>query len=396
MGKTTATTARKDANGRALHAGEYQRKSGSYEYKYREGGRQISISAKTLDELREKERANAKDRANGISTQAGRNTLNAYFEIWQKLKRGLKANTRSNYIYMYQKFIAQGIGRRKIAEIKRSDIIGLYNDLFDSGIRSNTLDVIQNVLHQIFEIACNDDAIRRNPTDRALRELKREHPQAKKKALTLDEQRRFLAIIRGTIWEPVFSFLLATGLRVGEVSGLIWDDIDEAAGLIHIRRTLVYYKDATTGQMERRINSTKTVAGFRDLPLSDDARAALDLQRKIGHACTAEIDGITGFIFGNRYADVHGQHTLNRAIRRIIKDANEQAGPDTVLLPVFSCHTLRHTFATNHARAGTDITTLMGLLGHSDVQTTIGIYTEAQTDMKQAADRGRQAYTSRG
>ena len=273
MGKTTATTARKDANGRALHAGEYQRKSGSYEYKYREGGRQISISAKTLDELREKERANAKDRANGISTQAGRNTLNAYFEIWQKLKRGLKANTRSNYIYMYQKFIAQGIGRRKIAEIKRSDIIGLYNDLFDSGIRSNTLDVIQNVLHQIFEIACNDDAIRRNPTDRALRELKREHPQAKKKALTLDEQRRFLAIIRGTIWEPVFSFLLATGLRVGEVSGLIWDDIDEAAGLIHIRRTLVYYKDATTGQMERRINSTKTVAGFRDLPLSDDARA---------------------------------------------------------------------------------------------------------------------------
>ncbi len=388
MARKNKSTGRKDSKGRALSAGEYQRASGSYEYKYREEGRQLSISAPTLDELREKEKAIERDRVDGIKTRDARVSLNSYFQKWKLAKRGLKWNTRSNYIYMYNKFVERTMGRKRIADIKYTDIKRFFNDLVNRGVTVNTCGIIQNVLHQIFDMAEKDDAIRRNPTDNALRELRREFPQVKKKALTPEEQRRFLQFIQGTEWYPVFSFMIKTGLRVGELSGLTWDDIDYQNNIIRIRRNLIYYKDAESGKMLRRINTTKTAAGFRELPLADDVKEVLQEQREYGKICTAEVDGVSGFIFGNRYGDTVGQATLNRALKRIIRAANDE---DTdVLLPDFSCHSLRHTYATNHARAGTDITTLMGLLGHSDMQTTVEIYTEAQLDMKQNAEKKRQ------
>lgn len=403
---------RKTADGRrALRTGEYQRKSGTFEYKHKDAdGRIISISAKTLDELREKEAEALKDRADGILSSGRRDTLNDWFKVWEQSKAGLKSNTASNYAYMYGLLVRDTLGRRRIIDIKNHDIRLFYKQLLERPTRSGkpmavrTIEVIQNVLHQVFDLAYKADIIRRNPTDGALAEIKRASgPAQKREALTPEEQARFLSCIRGTKWEPVFGFLLETGLRIGEAAGLTWDDIDEAAGVIHIRRTMIYYPERAGGKCTTRINTPKTEAGTREIPLNSEIQRLLDLQRERGYVCRETVDGISGFIFGTRQGSPVNQNSLNRAIKRIIAAANEEAteaaqraseAPPLPMLPAFSCHVLRHTYATNAIRAGVDLPSLMGIMGHRDMRITLEIYTSIQRDMKREADMKRRAYVS--
>jgi len=354
-------------------------------------GHQHKISALTLKELRQREKEIQRDELDGLHATKQRNTLNDFYDVWKKNKRGLKQNTYSNYVWMYDTFVSQTLGKKQIKDIKQSDVVSFYNDLYDKGIAVNTLDNIQTVLHQVFQVAVQDDAIRRNITDGVLKELKSANPRPKKKALTPEELQRFRECIADSVWYPVFTVMSWTGMRVGEVSGLRWDDIDYENNVIHVQRTLVYYKDQDSGKMERRLNTTKTPASFRDLPLNDHIRAALEYQKENCLPCTATIDGVDGFIFSTRFKDTQSQQTLNRAIKRIVKEANSEKDA-SVLLPDFSCHTLRHTYATNLARAGVNQAVAMYLMGHTDISTTVEVYTDVQKDMASKGDAQLQAW----
>ena len=101
-------------------------------------------------------------------------------------------------------------------------------------------DNIHTVLHQVLQIAVDDDFIRNNPSDNVLRELKKTHcfQSEKRRALTKPEQELFLNFLKThpvyEHWYPVFAVMIGTGLRVGEVTGLRWCDIDMELSLIHI------------------------------------------------------------------------------------------------------------------------------------------------------------------
>lgn len=377
-----------------LRPGEYERqKKRGFEYKYRDSfGHQHTLSALTLKELRDKEDALAKDKVDGISTTKQRQTVNDYYELWKHQSRNLKSNTFSNYCWEYDTFISQTIGKKKLATLKESDIREFYNALHDKGMAITTMDGIQTILHQVIEVAVRDDAVRRNVTDNALKKFKQAHPPQKKKALTPAELTRFREVIKDTVWYPVFEVLSWTGMRVGEVTALTWDDVDYEANCLHINKTLVYYKDID-GEMRYTINSTKTPASFRDVPLNRHITKALEYQKEHCPKCNDKILGVTNFIFGNRFHHVHTQSTLNRAIKRIIKDANIQKDAK-VLLPDFSCHTMRRTYATNLVRAGVSIPVTMALLGHSDYETTVTVYTDVQKDMLALGDEKLLAWMS--
>ena len=79
---------------------------------------------------------------------------------------------------------------------------------------------------------------------------------------------------------------------------------------------------------------------------------------------------------------------MNKAIKRIIRDCNdavlEKGEDDAVLLPPFSCHTLRHTFATRMCENKVNIKVIQEVLGHKDFTTTMDIYTDATKDLKQS------------
>lgn len=101
------------------------------------------------------------------------------------------------------------------------------------------------------------------------------------------------------------------------------------------------------------------------------------------------IDGYTNFIFLNRYGMVHNPQTINHTIKRISKDYNEleldksdEEKREPVLLPPFSCHNLRHTFATRYCENETNLKVIQEILGHKDIATTMDVYAEATKDAK--------------
>lgn len=393
------TERRKDNRGRVLKENESQRKDGTYDYRWRTSdGRRHSIYAKTLDKLREKERSIQKDKSDGIRTDAQRVTVNDLYDLWVQIKKGLKDNTFQNYKYMYELFVSNDLGQHKITTLKRSDIRRFYNYLIDErNLKISTVDGIHNVLHQVLNLAVEDGYLRYNISDNALKELKQSRNlfTKKKKALTIKEQEIFVEFLKSNPqyqhWYPIFSVMLGTGLRVGEVTGLRWDDIDFDNNTITVNHTLVYYNHSD-GNCYFGINTPKTRAGERIIPMIESVRTAL-LQEKenqilCGIKCNSIIDGFSNFVFVNRFGNVQNQGTLNKALRRIMRDCNQEIldksdkKKELVFLPRFSCHTLRHTFTTRLCESGINVKVIQSVLGHSDISTTLDIYADVTKDLK--------------
>ncbi len=396
---------RKDNKKRVLKEGEYQRPNGTYEYRWRSAnGKRSVLYGKTLEELREKEAAISKDKSDGIRTDAKNVTVNDVYELWVKLKRGLKDNTFCNYQYMYTQFVYPELGKLKITTLKRSDIRRFYNSLVDDlHLKVATVDCVHTVLHQVLDLAVEDEYLRSNVADNALKELKQTHVLGgeKRKALTVAEQKLLMNFLATSEqyehWLPIITVMMEGGLRVGEATGLRWEDVDLEKGLIDINHTLIYYRRRNElNGMYFAVNTPKTEAGRRVVPMTKAVREAfakeMNYQVLNNISSTARVDGYTDFVFVNRYGGVQHQGTINKAIRRIIRDCNQQqldwveAGKirkkNLVLLPRFSCHTLRHTCATRLCEAGVNMKVIQDFLGHADISTTMNIYTDATRDFK--------------
>lgn len=391
---------RKDNKGRVLLKGESQRQNGIYDYRWRDkAGRRHSVYARTLKELREKKEAIFRNEVDGLQVTSSRMTLNDMYNIWTKIKRGLKPNTFQNYKYMYETFVKDYIGKYPLTEIRKSDIRIYYNQLVESkGFKIRTLDSIHTVLYQVLKLAVEEDRIRTNPASEALTELKRTHNtgERKRKALTLEEQIAFEKYLgKNKItnrWEPIFIIMLNTGLRVGEATGLTWDDIDFDNNTISVNRTLVYYKPENKPS-KYIINTPKTKNSKRVIPMIDSVRQAfkqeVQIQKDLNIKQVGDVEGIKNFIFINRFGNPINQAPLNKALRRMVRLFNEEEMQKELseeklnLLPQISCHTLRHTFTTRQVEAGTNLKVLQEVLGHSDIRTTMDIYAEATEDLKQ-------------
>lgn len=368
------------------------------------------VYAKTLDELRYKEEQIEKDKKDGIKAEARYTTLNDIYELWKDLKRGLKNNTFENYKYMYETFVRQQIGSKTVSSLKKSDIKRFYNYLADERhLKPATIDNIHTVLHQILDMAVDDDYLRNNPSNNVLKELKQSHcfQTEKRRALTRPEQELLLSYLKNTpsasLWYPIFAVLIGTGLRVGEATGLRWCDIDLEEGIIDVNHTLVYYDHRTEGSKRGcyfNINTTKTPAGKRQVPMLDFVKEAFLMEKErqelLDIHCEAVVDGYTDFIFLNRFGQPQHQATLNKAIRRIIRDCNdEQLLKDEnakILLPHFSCHSLRHTFTTRMCEAGVNVKVIQDTLGHKDISTTLNIYTDVTKELRRSEFEGLDSY----
>ena len=391
---------RLDSNRIALKAGESQRPNGTYCYRYRSrDGKTHAIYAKTLEELRDKEKKLCVDLYDGLRTDGATLTVNDMFDRWCELKRGLKDNTFSNYKYMYNTYVRKSFGKVRVKDVKKSDVKRFYNLLADDHILSiATIDSVHTVLHQVFNLAVDDNYIRVNPSDNMLKELKLSHNFGveKRKALTKAEQDLFLDYLKRTPkynhWYPVFAVMVGTGMRVGEAVGLRWCDIDLDKRYVNINHTLVYYNQGGCGGCHFAVNTPKTKAGCRDIPMFDFVKEAF-LQEKayqdeLNISCKVSVDGFTDFIFVNRFGETQHQGTLNKAIRRIIRDCNDEVllnhngDGEPLLLPPFSCHTLRHTFATRLCEMEVYYKTIQDVLGHSDISVTMNIYADVTKEHK--------------
>ena len=395
-------TKRKTSSGRVLKDGEYQRPNGSYEYRWRENGRRFVVYGRTLEELREKEKTIVTEQNMGITSDARTITVNDLYQSWVQLKKGLKNNTFKNYQYMYEQFVKDDFGHKKIYNLKRSDVRRFYNRLADErGLKVTTIDNIHTVLHQVLDLAVEDEYIRNNPSDQAMKELRQSYRDdiGQRKALTMDEHLLLMKFLsRNTKyhrWWPLITIMIEGGLRAGEVTGLRWKDIDLEEGTISINHTLVYYSKRQ-GKLDFAVNTPKTKAGQRVIPMTQNMKQAFlqekEFQKFNNIRCQVEIDGYTDFIFVNVVGNVQHHTAINKVLKRIIKACNAWVQKqiaegkideaEAVFLPDFSCHSLRHTCATRLCEAGTNIKVIQDMLGHADIETTMNIYVEATKDLK--------------
>ena len=217
---------RKDLRGRVLRKGESQRRSDErYVYTYTDPlGRRKYVYAQDLVTLREKEAQLLKDQMDGLDIYvAGKATVNFVFDRYMSLKNNLKPTTKSNYLYMYDRFVRDTFGKRNIAEIKYSDVVQFYNYLVEKQeLQINTLETVHTLLHPTFQLAVRDDIIRKNPSDGVMAELKKNlgMKTGVRHALTIPQQRAFIEYIATHPiyyhWWPIFTVFLGTGCRIGD------------------------------------------------------------------------------------------------------------------------------------------------------------------------------------
>ena len=395
--------ARKDSRGRALRKGEVQRASDNrYMYTYTDPlGRRKFIYANDLATLREKEKQLMKDQLDGLDLYvAGKATINDTFDRYMSTKYDLRETTRSNYLYVWDHFIRDTFGKKKIAEIKYSDILQFYLYLLnEADIALGTLDSIHCLLHPTFQLAVRDEIIRKNPSDGVIKEISKRAGKSRgvRHALTIEQQRAFMDYIANHPvyyhWWPLFTVLLGTGCRIGEAIGLRWDDLDFENRVISINHSLVYYPVGDSRTSVLRVSKPKTAAGIRTVPMLDIVYDAFQMEREEQEETGAnetEIDGMKGFVFVNRNGSAPNPQAINRTIKRIISSYNaeeiikaKKQRREPVILPDFSCHHLRHTFCTRLCENETNLKVIQSIMGHRNIETTMDIYAEATEQKKQ-------------
>lgn len=394
---------RKDLRGRSLRKGEVQRSSDKrYMYTYTDPmGRRKFIYANDLAELREKEAKLMKDQLDGLDLYvAGKASVNDTFDRYMSTKYNLRESTKSSYLYTYDHYVRDTFGKKRIADIKYSDVLQFYYYLLNEvKIALGTLDTVHCLLHPTFQLAVRDEIIRNNPTDGVMKEISRESSKNRgiRHALTVEQQRAFMEYIANHPiyyhWWPMFTVLLGTGCRIGEALGLRWQDLDYDKRTININHSLSYYQKPESNKSVLRISKPKTEAGIRTIPMLDIVKDAFEMlyeeQLENGFNET-EIDGMSGFIFCNRFGTVPNPQTVNHTIKRIANSYNadevvrakkERRNP--IILPNFSCHHLRHTFCTRLCENETNLKVIQSIMGHRNIETTMDIYAEATEEKKQ-------------
>ncbi len=382
---------RYDSKRRLLRPGEYEKKTGGFEYRYQESGKSKTVYSRTLGELREIEKEIEESLAKGLDYSKRNLRVKDLAKVqFARKKKILQPTTYSTMINMYNLYIRDYIGDMIITEVKRSHIMDYYIDLLTGndewkGISIVTLSRVNTIVKPIFQNAVYDEIILRNPVDGVYGELKRSLGGRARKisALTEEEQAEFLSFLNESsnheCVKNMFIVLLGTGCRVGEIVGLRWDDVDFKKNTISINHSVGYLKKED--HYAQIIKKPKTAAGTRTIPMLSDVKDALLDERKRQFRLGTKqpvIGEYTNFIFLSEKGTIYTRENVWHHLHKIVDEYNLVNKDEP--MRYFTTHQLRHTFATRLCRTTSDLKSIQNILGHSDISTTMNIYAEATED----------------
>ena len=367
---------RKDNKGRILKTGESQRKDGIYQYRYTDfRGKRQAVYASNLQELRQKEKEIHKQVDDGIDYEAGQITVIELLEKYISLKKGVRYNTQVGYRFVLNLVKKEDFGYRKISTVKISDAKQWFAKLQKDGRGYSTITSVRGVIKPAFQMACDEDAVRRNPFIFKLTDVV-VNDTVPRLALTEEQLTIWMNFIEGDStyhkYYDEFVVLLETGMRVSEFCGLTRKDLDFKNRRIHVDHQLVRERGG-----KYYVEETKTSSGCRFLPMTDAGYDSLEkmLERRPKVKTEPMVDGYSGFIMldknGNPKVALHIENEMRWAMKKYKK-----LHPDSPL-PHITPHVFRHTFCTNYANDGMDIKNLQYLMGHSDAGVTLNVYTHA-------------------
>lgn len=367
---------RKDKKGRILKDGESYRSDGRYMYRYTDiRGNRKCIYAQTLSELREKEQLIQRDLQDGIDYAAGSITVLALVERYIPQRQGVRYNTKVGYNFVLNLLKKEDFAYRQIKDIKPSDAKQWFIKLNkENHYRYSSITTVRGVLRPAFEMAVEDDIIRRNPFSFRVVDVVPNDSETRK-ALTPSEKAKFLDYVLGDkcrrrYYDEII-ILLGTGLRISELYGLTKADVNFKENRVRVERQLT-----RTRNCEYYIEKPKTEKGERWVPMDDAVYQAFQNVIKNRKTPKVEmmIDGHSGFLFLDKDGKPKVAGHLEHAMKRIIDNYNKSHDDK---LPRITPHVLRHTYCTDMANGGMSVQHLQYFMGHSDAYTTLNTYTHS-------------------
>lgn len=369
----------KDLKGKQLGTGLSQRKDGRYQARLTtNNGKRIEKNFTKLADA--KEWLMSQKYTKHILTTNDL-TVDQWYNFWMSNYKIdiVRDNTADQYRSRYQFNIKDAIGKMKLADVKPIHCQRLLNQMFDCGKYSHgTINLVKVTMHDMFKYAVENEYILKNPADN----LKMKPvAKAERRVLSREEQKTFKQYAENTLYSNAYCLVLETGLRVGEVGGLQWGDIDFEQRTMMVKRTLL--QDSAKGGFY--FGSPKTKNSIRTIPLTMEAVKILEsqqaLQQKLRAKSTNWSTEWDTLVFTTRNGNPVSASTLRMMMVRIVKNINfDRKYNHEAEFPHCYMHALRHTFATRCIEQGIQPKTLQKILGHSNINTTMDLYVHVTHD----------------
>lgn len=283
----------------------------------------------------------------------------------------VKPRTYSRYKGLIVQHILPELGDTQIDDLGRRQISEFLTahqadgNLRGEALSATSTNLMLTVLNAAFTYACDMELLPANPCDRIRRVP---GPPSRVEAFTREEQRRLEEAIAVSEDRRLFGIRLClyTGLRIGELLGLEWQDVDMEKGILHIGKT-VYREKNAEGEWQLFVDRPKTAASERMVPLPGYLAEDLRIYRRGARS---------EFVIENKKAE----RMSIRSYQYLFERLTEKAG-----VRKLNFHALRHTFATRALECGMDIKTLSELMGHKNATITLNRYAHSMMDTKIAA-----------
>lgn len=283
-------------------------------------------------------------------------TVRKWFNYWiENLMTDLRVNTKISYKSKFNTWIGPAIGMISVDKVKPYHCMEVLNQMKAKGLKAGSIDQTRIVMHEMFAHAVENGLCSMNPVTKNVKASGKIVTFVDTRCLTLKEQSLFIEKAKKYKYYEAFAFILQTGLRYGELTGLQWSDIDMEARSMRIQRSASYVED----HGEFIVGEPKTKAGYRDIFLTD---TAIDILKSLPKT-SIYVFAVDGVPVKRAYYNKQLYYIAGR-----------------LGIEPFSIHKLRHTFATRCIESGMKPKTLQKILGHSDITVTLNYYVHVNDD----------------
>lgn len=377
-------------------------KDGRYQARYTYEGHRYCFYGRNLLEMERRLSDIRYEIEHGMYAKEERISVDAWYKIWLREYKAttVKKGTIESYECMYNYYVKPIFGKKLIKDVRGEHLQKLYNDLSRNGYSKSTISLIHVLLNSMFKQALKNELIKKNPVQ--LTTLPRGEKKKERRVLSRYEQELLLKEVKGHELESVIHIALATGMRIGEITGLEWQDIDFEKKEIFVRGTL---KMTRKGEFFK--DTPKTLSSKRSVPLLSKAELILKrwriVQKELRLSLGEEwkpLPSLEQLVFTrNDGSPISGQY-VRQQINHIVDRINEKyfnaedsfcsRTNATSISKIeklekfegFTPHALRHTFATRALESGIQPKIVQEILGHSSITMTLDLYTHVLPQTK--------------
>lgn len=297
-----------------------------------------------------------------------------YKRLFEHMHSDVTHSTFNGYVSLYETHIKNSqLGKMELKSIKQSHIDKFLKELKSNGkytkgepLAASSVKKVKFLINTVLKSAVADDKIAKNPMD-GLKLPKNTKKEKSRTALTVNAQKAYIKACEDEKYGFLYILALATGMRMGELIALKWDNVDLDHNIITvveaIKYTTVYEADGTSHK-EHITKAPKSESGIRKIPIPK----SLIIKFK-----ELKLQSSYKYVFATCTGRPLNQGNINRTHKSICNRANIEPIP---------FHSLRHTYATRLLEAGENFKTVQVLLGHADITTTMNIYAHVLEDTK--------------